>query len=269
MPTQTTPLLGPPPAEVPLAAPPLVRVIAQVRFPVIASIEKSEFIAPFQEALRGTYPVLRPETSQQLLLGPGGVQDTRTSTIWRFRDAVDAWTVALAPDFVALETTRYSSRDDFLGRFRQVLEALEQHINPRLVDRLGLRYVDQVTGAPLTELPALLRPEVSGILASPVAEHARQSLTEQLFELPDEGGALRARWGLVPAGATVDPGAMPPLGVPSWILDLDAFAQSPESARMLDVDAIVAQARAFAERIYSVFRWAVNDEFLRRYGGTP
>ena len=37
----------------------------------------------------------------------------------------------------------------------------------------------------------------------------------------------------------------------------------------LDVDATVAQARSFAERIYSIFRWAVTDEFLRRYGGQP
>jgi hypothetical protein len=47
-----TPLTGPPPAEVPLTDPPLVRVIAQVRFPLIASVEKREFIAPFQEAFR-------------------------------------------------------------------------------------------------------------------------------------------------------------------------------------------------------------------------
>ena len=39
-----TPLTGPPPPEVPLTDPPLVRVIAQVRFPLIASVEKRDFI---------------------------------------------------------------------------------------------------------------------------------------------------------------------------------------------------------------------------------
>ncbi len=268
MPIDYTPLTGPPPVEVPLATPPLVRVIAQVRFPVIASIEKSEFIAPFQEALRATYPVLRPEISQHLLLGPGGVHETRASTLWRLQEAGEGWTVTLAPDFVALETTRYSSREDFLGRLRCVLEALEQHINPRLIDRLGLRYVDQLTGALLVDLPSLLRPEVSGILASPLAEHTAQSLAEQVFALPEEGASLRARWGLVPAGATVDPGAMPPLATPSWILDLDAFTPQGEGARALDVAATLAQARSFAERIYSMFRWAVTDDFLRRHGSS-
>ena len=46
--TLMNPLVGSPPAEVPLTDPPLVRVIAQVRFPTILSVENAEFIAPFQ-----------------------------------------------------------------------------------------------------------------------------------------------------------------------------------------------------------------------------
>ena len=44
------PLTGSPPPEVPLANAPLIRVIAQVRFPLIASVENRSFVAPFQEA---------------------------------------------------------------------------------------------------------------------------------------------------------------------------------------------------------------------------
>ena len=55
-----TPLEGPPPPEVPLADSPLVRVIAQVRFPLIASVEKRDFIAPFQEAIRKNCPEHAP-----------------------------------------------------------------------------------------------------------------------------------------------------------------------------------------------------------------
>ena len=57
------------PAEVPLKDAPLVRVIAQIRFPEILSIEQRDFVAPFQEAIRGTYSVLRQEQAQGMLLG--------------------------------------------------------------------------------------------------------------------------------------------------------------------------------------------------------
>jgi uncharacterized protein (TIGR04255 family) len=84
--------------------------------------------------------------------------------------------------------------------------------------------------------------------------------------LPEDAGHVTTRWGLVPPRGTVDPGAVDPIDEKSWLLDVDAFRAGPQT---LDVEALVDQTRRFAERIYSVFRWAVTDEFLRRYGGRP
>lgn len=264
--TTETPLTGPPPSEVPLTDPPLVRVIAQVRFPLIASVEKREFIAPFQEAIRKDYPALRPEQSRGVVLGPQGVVDARSNTVWRFHDASGAWRVTLAPDFLALETGKYTSRDDFLHRFGLVLDALKAHLDPQVIDRLGVRYIDRISGDNLDDIADLVRPEIAGILATPLADHARHAISENVFVLPEGAGQVTARWGLVPARGTVDPGAVDAIEEASWLLDLDAFQAD---TRVLEVEAVVAQARGFAERIYSIFRWAVTDEFLRRHGGEP
>lgn len=264
--TTETPLMGPPPAEVPLTDPPLVRVIAQGRFPLIASVEQREFIAPFQEAIRKHYPALRPEQSRGVALGSHGVMDTRSNTIWRFHDTSEAWRVTLAPDFLALETTKYASRDDFAEKLAVVLEALKEHVDPQVVDRLGVRYIDRVVGENLASLPQLVRAEVAGILGTPLAAHARHAISENVFVLPEGVGHVTARWGLVPPRGTVDPGAVDAIDETSWLLDLDAFQSE---TRAFEVDTIVEQTRGFAERIYSIFRWAVTDEFLRRYGGEP
>lgn len=261
-----TPLTGPPPAEVPLSDASLVRVIAQVRFPLVASVEKRDFIAPFQETIRAEYPVLRPEESRSVVLGQQGAMETRANTVWRFRDASGAWRVTLASDFLALETGRYTSRDDFLDRLKRVLEALVAHVDPKVMDRLGVRFIDRVVGDNLSDLPQLVRPEVCGVLSTPLASHVRHSISEAVFVLPDNVGQVMTRWGLVPARGTVDPAAVDPIDEPSWLLDVDAFQAQ---TRELDVEVAVQQARGFAERIYSVFRWAVTDEFLRRYGGQP
>ena len=263
------PLAGPPPPEVPLTDPPLVRVIAQVRFPLIASLEKREFIASFQEAIRESYPVLRPEEERSVVLGSQGVVDTRSHTLWRFHEARGAWGVTLAPDFLALETTRYTSREDFMERLRLVLEALEEHVDPRELDRLGVRYIDRVSGENLSALPQLVRPEVAGILGSPLSERAQRAISENVFILPRNAGQITARWGLLASRSTIDPAALEAIEEPSWILDTDAFQSFEAGSRQLDVASVVEQARGFAERIYSIFRWAVTDEFLRRYGGEP
>ena len=242
-----TPLTGPPPSEVPLENAPLVRVSAQIRYPSISSVAQQGSIDSIQEGLRNDYPVLlRPE-----------------ETSWRFSDETGAWQVTLAPEFLALETNRYSSRDDFLGRFRQVLTELDTHINPRRVDLLRVRYIDRIVGENLHALPKLVRQEV-------VAADAQHRIVENRFDLPEEKGSqLWLRRGQLSARSTVDLAAVDlaavdPVDEPSWVLALDAVRQKSGA---FNVETIYSQARMLAERIYSFFRWAVTDEFLRRYGG--
>jgi uncharacterized protein (TIGR04255 family) len=257
------PLVAPAPKEIPLEYAPLVRVLTQLRFPKIASIARDDFIGPFQEAIREEYPVLRPEEGHDIFVGPEGVQ-SRTSKVWRFYNLDETWRVSLSPDFLALETVRYTSRDDFIGRFHRLLVALRDHINPQTIDRLGVRYIDRIHGDNCGQLNSLVRSEVAGILATELGAFAQQTINESVFRVPDEPWTMLARWGKLPAGATIDPNALEAIGSESWILDLDVFHQQ---SRPMDVEHLTTQTRQFAERIYTFFRWAITEEFLVRYGG--
>ena len=258
------PLVAPLPVEVPLKHAPLVRVIVQLRFPEILSIEQRDFVAPFQEAIRAEYPVLRQEQTQSIVLGPAGLAPARPQIAWRFGDAAGHWRVSLTPEFVALETTKYVSRADFLDRLGAVAKALDEHLEPGQLDRLGVRYIDRITGDAVEEISKLVRPEVCGISGTIAAAHATHTLAESMFDLAD--ARVLARWGCLPANATVDSAAIEPVKEKSWILDLDMFSSAPMP---FVVDDVVAEAQRYAERIYTIFRWAVTDDFLVRYGGTP
>jgi len=249
---------------VPLPNAPLVRVIAQVRFPQVLSIEKRDFVAPFQEAIRGEYPVLRAEQTQGLMVSPQVALPMPPVVIWRFANVESTWKASLAPDFVAIETTAYESRKDFFDRFEAILQALGEHVGPEVVDRVGVRYIDRVSGDAMKQIGKLVCPEVLGIVATPAADHVQYAISESLFTVAESGAQLLARWGLLPKGGTVDPAAIEPSAEPSWILDLDMFRSEP---RPFDPAIVVADARSFAERIYAFFRWAVTDDFLRLYGG--
>jgi len=89
------------------------------------------------------------------------------------------------------------------------------------------------------------------------------AVSDTLFQT--EGAQVRTRWGSLPAGTTIDPG-IEPAREPSFILDLDMFSTAPMP---FDVVQVVTEAERFAERLYTIFRWAVTDRFLARYGGTP
>lgn len=259
------PFVAPLSSEVPLSDAPLVRVIAQLRFPEILSVEQRGFVAPFQEAIRNTYPVLRQEQTQGILLSPdGSAAQAKPLIAWRFNDIEGHWRVSLTPEFLALETTKYVSRSDFFGRLKLLVEALDEHIGPSQLDRLGVRYIDRITGDAVDDITKLVRPEVRGITGTIAAKHAVHAISESMFELPN--ARVLARWGCLPPGATVDPAAIEPDAEKSWILDLDMFSDAPMP---FVVEHVVAEAQRYAERIYTVFRWAVTDDFLARYGGKP
>ena len=241
-----------------------MRVIAQVRFPLIVSIERREFIAPFQEAIRDTYPVLRQEQTQALVVTPTGPAPIAPQATWRFADLQEEWRVSLTPNFLALESTAYTSRTDFLRRLDDVVKALDKHVAPKLVDRLGVRFIDRVVGGAVEEIERLVRPEVRGIVGVVAAGRMQHTITESVFTT--EEARLLARWGILPPHQTIDPSGIEPQNEPSWILDLDMASARPfpfSGAR------IVADAKHFAERIYAFFRWVVTEDFLRHYGGKP
>ena len=258
------PLLGPSPVEVPLANAPLVRVIGQVRFPLVISLQHRDFVAPFQEAIRQKYPVLRQEGTRSIELQPDGNTIVESSVLWRFHDAAGAWRVTLGTDFLALETTRYNSRSDFLDRFQYVLEALQEHVELSVIDRVGLRFIDRIAANDVDDLHRLIQPQVVGVLGTALAPLTQQAVAHHVFHLPDENAQMSVRWGSLPPNVTFDPAAIEAIEAPSWVLDIDAFVQDTVD---FELGATMTLSRALAERIYSVFRWVITDEFLKRYGG--
>ncbi|RYG17077.1 TIGR04255 family protein, partial [bacterium] len=209
---------------------------------------------------RASYPILRQEHAL-VVNAAGGTPIQHTA--WRFNDVEGQWRVSLTPEFVTLETTKYTSRRDLLDRLCAVVKALVTHIDPKVMDRLGVRYIDRVVGAPVEDIARFVRAEVLGIGATKAFGHVQHAVTEALFDASGDAQVL-ARWGRIPPGLTVDPAAIEPTSDVSWILDLDMFSTAPKP---FDVESIVGEAGRFAERLYTVFRWAVTDDFLRHYGG--
>lgn len=259
--------------EVHLPNAPLERVIAQVRFPAILAIRNPDKVAGFQEMVRGRYPALNEERVQTIDLTNVDSPSFREGVIWRFTDGSNsfAWRVSLGVDFLALETSDYQSRGDFIDRIEEVLDALETCFAPREVRRLGLRYVDRLTDDALARIEDLIMPEVLGILSTTgelskaISRSVHHKMTEAQFSGPEET-RIQGRWGLLSENATYDPNAVEPLDKPSWILDLDMFSTEPQD---FECEALLTDTRSFADCLYWLFRAMVKNEFLEFYGGQP
>ena len=259
--------------EVPLREAPLVRVLAQTRFPPILAIGKADEIASFQEALRETYPHLSREQVHSIEIAGGQTPNVQQGLIWRLtdREMDPDWRVSLGVDFVGLETSSYGSRADFLVRLRDVLSAVEESFKPASASRLGLRYIDRLTGEAVHRLGDLIHAEILDIiqptdtLDSSLRESVIHQITEAQFLAP-AGDRVQGRWGWLPANTTYDPNVLEPVAGPSWVLDLDMFTTQSQPFASED---LLGTAKGFAECLYWVFRQMVKVEFLRFHGGEP
>jgi uncharacterized protein (TIGR04255 family) len=263
--TSHNPFKGPPPAEVPLPRAPLVRVIAQIRFPKVLAIGSGPAVAPFQERIRAAYPTLQEDKIQNVQVNLGGQTEVRVEPLWRFMDKSGAWRVSLSSEFLAIETKSYTSRSDFIARFTEVVQALATTLDPKIAIRIGVRYVSRAVAPEYDRLSDLIERPVLG-LASYNAFLATQRvlLTEGVFGADE--GECRMRFGFLPANTIHEPEIMDAVDRPAWICDVDTSA---DVQMTFDAGDIKTLAIALAERCYSVFRALVTDEFLRAYGGTP
>jgi len=253
---------------------PLVLVVCQVRFSSVLRIGDESYVAGFQDAIRGRFPITSRQQSLDLQFGVGAqtLQATPQQQVqWQFTDTADVWKVVLASDYVAVETRGYDSFEDFLARLGDVLKALKEEIGPEVITRVGLRYVNEIRGAGLDWQQAV-EPYLLGPLehqplvgnASRMQQMARLQLT-----FP-EGGGVAVGYGLVPDGTTVIPRAndTPPTGE-FFLLDYDVY-RLPTQPVPFVLDEILSDVRDFNSLAYRLFAWTTTKQYrdlLRAPGG--
>lgn len=259
-------------SRVALETTPLTLAVCQLRFSPVLSVARAEYVAAFQAALEDQYPLVSEIDEIQVPLAGGMeglIAQPRRSPQWHLSDLDDRWKVVLAQDFCAIETRAYDDFSDFLDRLREVMQALLEHIRPRLETRLGLRYVNEIREQPY-DWPRVVRPALLGPMAEPVfvpGAERFQMHNQAILGYP-EGLGIAIRYGLLPDGTTVQPqsGTDLPSG-PFFLLDFDAYQDFPRQSGLLgDPDRILNRATEFHAAIYKLFRWSVTDEYLSSLG---
>jgi uncharacterized protein (TIGR04255 family) len=268
--TTTHPFAVEEPGNIPLPSAPLVRTIAQVKFPHLTqfSVNEDAVASSVAAALAEHYPLMEVGHEVAVTITAEGISENRSATrIWRLTSGDRAWQVSFSGNFVAIDTTNYVRRSDFAQRLADAWNALNRQVPVPYIERLGVRYINQLADPEhLNRLPELLRPEILGLSVAqePSVAELASALNEARYRFPEDDGFFQARWGLLPAGTNID-NASPPYQHPTWILDMDSyreFAPGSKTGATLFED-----ARALALRSYRFFRWAVTEDFLTAFGG--
>jgi uncharacterized protein (TIGR04255 family) len=251
--------------ELHLRRAPLAKVLTQVQFSRTPALVSDEAEARLAEALQ-RYPVRRQglATGIAFTISGGGAALTQPapSLMRLFSEATGAWQVTITETSVALETSSYDSRDDFCDRAQEILTAIASVAAPPVVDRVGLRYIDRLTGDQLVELSRYVVPQLR-VLHGSVSQGLplEYSVSDTLIRIADDE-RLQARSGLLPPNGGFDP-ALPPLNEPSWVLDLDVFTVL--GGFPFDPAALGDRLRRYADYAYAFFRFATTDTFQAEF----
>jgi uncharacterized protein (TIGR04255 family) len=249
--------------EIPLGRAPLEKVLTQVQYsrtPELVTDAGEQQLAAALER----YPVRRQGVALNVTMGPApGAIDQQATTTRLFVDAEQRWTVMVSETAVSLETTGYESREDFCKRARELFDAVASVATPPVVDRVGLRYVDRLREErDIAQLDDYVTPRLrvlhGAVAGDLVIEH---SVSETLVRVA-ENDRMMVRSGLLPPGGGFDP-SIPQLSVPTWVLDIDiytAVGQLQFDSALLD-----ERIRRYADHVYSFFRWATTDAFLKDF----
>jgi uncharacterized protein (TIGR04255 family) len=173
--------------------------------------------------------------------------------------------VSVGDNFLSLETTSYHGRTEFLESLEFLVEKMQETVQPDLVERIGLRYINRLSFKDRLHLAELVQPEVLGVIHENLGKHLTSTFSETRFSI-SPSMTVNGKWGLLPGGQSYDPTVLPPIEQQSWILDIDGISEDGGDFAPTVIVPVVDQ---LADIDYRLFRFAVTHALLREYGGEP
>lgn len=246
------------PDEVALIGAPLVRVLCQIQYSSTPEVVEDPNEQQIAAQLSDLLPVRG--SVEGVIFFPARDAVPQQGRMRTFEDIEGKWKASVTPNFVGLETTAYDRRSDFIEKLVRLLAAVQEVCAPPRVTRIGMRYTDRIENP--QRLRELVHPALLGMIAEVEDDALIENQIQQALIIDAANMAkMQVRSLCLPPGVGFDP-SINPVVAASWVLDIDAFTESP---RGWDSDALVSTVELLAKRAYQVFHWAVTDEFRQTY----
>ncbi len=230
----------------------LTGVTCQLSYPPILKIAQ-EVPSAFQDAVRSDYPLFETRPTLTIVAPPvPGQPVTQTVTnAYIFSTAESPQpqrTLSLAQDSLALTTTAYTRRSEFLTHLQPPLDALQAIYQPAFFTRVGFRYQNMIVRSALglgdTPWRELLKPVFVGLASA--EELAGQVLVDYAqIQYKSENGNV-----VLQHGVTVDPATQEQC----YLIDVDVSTQ--ERVRLQDA---TEKLRALNIDALQLYHWCLSD----------
>jgi uncharacterized protein (TIGR04255 family) len=249
---------------------PLALVAAEIRHPAALPLSDPAR-SQLKTRLAPLFPLAKPV--QRMTVTP---TQTAVSTDARFMSRDRTSSVTFRDDVIVVETTRYERRRVLREMLREAVAARQEAAPVDGVERLGIRYVNEVR-VPGLESPREWADWIAPALTGPLALGTTDDLATQAWQgvsiLGDPESGVVVRHGVFDGYAVNPVGdlqrAAPPPG-PFFLIDLDCFWAPAGEIPPLDWDLIDPHFEQASLAAYGLFEQLITDklreEVLRHEG---
>ncbi|KOU05193.1 hypothetical protein ADK86_07585 [Streptomyces sp. NRRL F-5755] len=245
--------------------PPLALTVVELRHTATPSLTDGDQAA-LKSCLAAAFPLLRPAHQVNVTMTPSGVtHEQKVHPRYMARDNTSA--ITYRTDAIVVETTRYERRGALRELLHQAVEARQKVAPADGIERLGIRYVNEVR-VPDVETP----PGWSKWIATPLTsvgglntatDSGPQSWQGMaVFGSPSTGIVLRhgtfEGYAVEPAGELRRP--TPPPG-PFYLLDLDCYWVPEGETPPLEWETIESHFDDAGLAAYELFEQLITDDY--------
>jgi len=230
----------------------LTGVTCQLNYPPILKIAQ-EMPFAFQEAVRNDYPLfeIRPSVTMAMLTPNGQPVQPTVTNAYVFSTAESpkpTRTVTLAQDALALATTAYRRRSEFLAHLQPPLDALQAIYHPAFLTRIGLRYQNLIVRSALglkeKTWGELLKPVFVG-LASAEELKDRVLVDYSQIQFKGKAGNIILQHGVTLNATTHEP---------CYLIDLDVYTDE-----RVEIRDVTDKLQALNLDALELYYWCLSD----------
>jgi uncharacterized protein (TIGR04255 family) len=265
---------------------PLVLVAAEVRHPPATDPLTRAQLTALKRALSAHLPLSRPAVRTNVTAVAGAQTQVTHSTAPRFTSRDRTTSVTYLPEAIVVETTNYK-------QFERLLELITLTVDARLdagpldgLERVGLRYIDEIRVPELTDESSAWAQWVHASLLGPTSVSTKlglqaahwqgltvftgdQGAVDGTLAMPGagDGDTLVLRYG--PGdGYALDPGgelkrrSVPPPG-PFFLLDIDSFWTPAGEVPPADRDEILAHSTRLHAPVRTLFESLITGRLRK------
>lgn len=215
--------------------------VIELRYPTYLRLNEKEPIE-ISESIRGRFPIY--EQNSEMQLTPLGTTEPRR--VYRFATRQQDPFVEISASKLVLITRKYRSFEDFSSHIEYLIENVISHLDTTFFTRIGLRYINKVSGMQQggTDILDWINKKLITLVADGdmgVVSNMKNELTGQF-----DGGSYTFRYGLSPLS--------PSSKERSFLLDWDYYREN------IEVQDCVECLKAFHNVHFPFFWWTLGEK---------